>query len=80
MTPVKRSVVLALLLAGVAVAEDLATEPLDFFDFLGLMVEENGEWVDPVDMDFETVAGISAEAADEMVTATVTEDSEDETL
>ncbi|MEN7344332.1 MAG: hypothetical protein AAAFM81_15380 [Pseudomonadota bacterium] len=78
--PAKRWTAIAVMLAGVAVAEDLAQEPLDFFDFLGLMVEEDGELIDPVDMDFETVAGVSPELADEVVGEALTGDDDNETL
>ena len=45
---------LAMLLTGLAAlgtAADTAEEPFDFFDYLGSMVDDDGEWIDPVAMD-----------------------------
>lgn len=47
-----RHAVFALLCAGAAAHADEAAPPdeFDFFDFVGVMVEQDGEWIDPIDM------------------------------
>ncbi|MEL7298199.1 MAG: hypothetical protein AAGJ86_11095 [Pseudomonadota bacterium] len=58
-----RTVGMLLMLAGGALAsESLGDDSFDFFDYLGSMVEQEGEWIDPVAMDFET----TAEAVDDV--------------
>jgi hypothetical protein len=45
--------VLALLCVGAAARAGDVEPPaeFDFFDFLGVMVQQDGEWIDPIDME-----------------------------
>ncbi|MEM7765435.1 MAG: hypothetical protein AAF290_15320 [Pseudomonadota bacterium] len=64
-----RTIGMLLMLTGGALAsESLGDDSFDFFDYLGSMVEQEGEWVDPVAMDFETTAEVVDEV-DESVPA-----------
>lgn len=48
-----RRAAVALLFAGSAAqaADDARGGEFELFDFIGVMVEQDGEWVDPIDMD-----------------------------
>lgn len=48
-----RRAAFALLFAGpvAQAADDAPTDEFELFDFIGVMVEQEGEWVDPIDME-----------------------------
>jgi hypothetical protein len=45
-----RASLLMLLLAGAPAASELEGVPQGFLEFLGAMVEQDGEWVDPLSL------------------------------
>ena len=48
-----------------AAAEELALPPLGFFDYLGSMVEHEGELIDPLSLEATTIGKQNAEAGPE---------------
>lgn len=66
------------LVATTVLAEPVADEPFDFLDYLGLMVEQDGEWLDPVAMDIESDIEQVSTNDDETASEQVVEEYEDE--